>query len=495
MPRSVLVALVASIAVAIGCTMYLAVHQAPSGDETLTIAQTRDPTLDTLRRTYDHPEPPPAPPAYYLLAWAVGETPDGVPLRLRTMSVLGWGVASLSLGLILVRRGGGPASVFAAGCGISASGLVFQGMAARPYGLTAGALALALALWNRSLRGPTAGTAVGLGAALVAAVSLHYWAVTVVPCVLVAELWARRIDPARPRAFLASIAVGAAPLLVLAASIVRTIEVERNQIHPVAPWLVPAFYLSMIRPLLVPLALFAIVVLVLGALGGGMRHVAEVLGRSPGPALRSLARDPLVVLVGLLALTVPLQVAVVARLLNGAYLHRYAIAGLLGLVLAGAGVVRLIERRVPVVAAAAAVAVALGTPFSVAAATRESPTVQQVDAAVRVVTGEADGATVVVPEPYLYALIRRGVPAAKREQVVLAGPSQVPGDTPAFDLYRAPERPIGSTRVLLVADGADLGRFRSSGRITSVRPVGTFDLDYESNQRRFQVVLVDLVPA
>ena len=502
--RSVLVALVAAVAITVVSSSYLAIRQAPSGDEVHTLIQTRDATLDTWRSAYRRSS---VPPAYYLVAWGVGRVAASVGVSaltlLRTLSILGWATASACLGLVIARRGGGWASVFVAGCVPTASGLVGQSFASRPYGLVMGATAVAIVAWERSLDRPRLSLALMVGLALVAATSVHYAVVTVVPCFLGAEAVARRRDPSRTWAFPVLMVAAVTPVLVLQGSIRRSIKEEDALVHFVSPASIPAFYASVGRPVFLASAVVAVAAgLWSVACGGWRRGQARTDRDRPGHCARLLTdralhvrHRPLAVLSLLITFAVPVQVVLIIALTSGDYLHRYAIVALLGLALVAAGLVLALEQSGSAWPPFAAAAVALAIPLALASAQRETPTRHQVHrVAVESKLEEAAG-SLFVYDPYLYGLFLESLPPSVSRRMVLVGPSTVVGMDPAFNLSDPPASSRVSRRTFLLMDALGLQQQIDRGRVTHVHRVGTTRLTYGGTDRPLVGAMVTLVPA
>lgn len=488
-------ALAAVVLAVVAGSALLASRQAMSWDETQTLAQTHDPTLDTLRAncasTLDT-----CPAAYYGSVWALSRAGVGFD-GLRAVSIAGWATASLALGAIALRRGGRIGSVVVAAGGLSASGLFGQSMVARPYGLAVGALAGAVWVWERSFARPSRWGAALLAAALTGAIAVHYASVVSVGCLLVAELLALRWDRARSRWYLGAFAAALVACGLLGRGISQSVHVAQGGVNSATVVDVPSFYLSILRPVALPL----LVVGVLGGLGWLVRRRGAPADRggarrSPARALvaRGARRSPYTVAIVLLAALVPLVLVVAVSVADGQYVHRYALGGLVGVVLVAAEVIRHLERSRPVVGPAAAVVVLAAIPLAwSSAAANESPTRREVAAVARA-TGVTDGdGTVVVVDPYLRALLVQAAPGADH-RLVLAGPPDTVADEPAFDLTQEPKAEADPVDVLLVATGEDLAALEASGRVVVHRRVGSSRLTYGVRDDEVVGAEVALVP-
>ncbi|MCB1037991.1 MAG: hypothetical protein KDA94_00435 [Acidimicrobiales bacterium] len=479
-----MIGVIAVVLLGVVAGAWLAERQAPSRDELLTLAQTEDTSTATLRATYARASPPPAPPAYYGVAWLLGRSVDDPVPVLRAVSIAGWATGGLALGWVVLRRGGGPLAAASAAALPSATGLFDQGMVARPYGLAFGAGAVAIAAWTSTLRSRAWGPVALLGVSIVASVAFHYWMVTIASCLFVAEVRARSNEPARSRWPLVAVTAAPLPIVLAAVSVHRAIAVEQAQVHPVPLWMVPSFYGSILRPLVVPVAVAGVLALVLvGA--------TDALGIRSAISRTSLGRfltDPYPLLVALLVGTVPLQVVLGATILGNAYLHRYAIGGVAGLALLAGVVVGRLDHRSRPVAAVVLGAILLAVPVAAIDATDRAPAKTQVQAvAADAVDAGAD--IVIVPEPYLYGALRWTSDLEDRRDLRLGGPSTITGYRSEDDLYDAPSPGAVPRSVVLVADRSDLLAFERAGRATDVVVLDRLPLDGDLSSRRRTLVV------
>lgn len=448
--------------------------QAPTSDEAHTLVQVTDPTLDTWRQTFDRAEDR-APPVYYLGVWALGRAGAGLD-ALRAVSLLGWLAGAAALAWVVADRGGGPAAVFAAAAGASASGLSEQAFMARPYGLTMGALCIAVALWYRSLRRPTNLGAALLALAVAVAVVLHYATVASVVCLAVAEWWARRRDPRRSAARLVALAVGVLPILVLAASIRRSIDVVSSYPDLVGWWSLVGYYVSVPRPMVLP-----VVVLAVPAAWLVLRD-RSVRARLSGQVPDRRAPGPFGLLVILLATTVPLQVVVVTELTSGGYFHRYALGGLIGFVLAGTEAIRRLERVSSPAATLGAVAVGVSVLVAARSVQSENATRPEVHDAVVELGLDSGSDPILVLNPHLEAVLEWGADRATVERVRRGAADAAEGAW----LAHADEPALGAGRtrsVVVVGDDAVIDPLSTRARWRLLGHQGTASLRANSRQQ------------
>ncbi|MGN6693978.1 MAG: hypothetical protein ACTHN0_07360 [Aquihabitans sp.] len=462
----------------------LALTQASTRDELLTLAQVRDATLGTLRATYAHPTPPPAPPAYLGLVWAIGRALPDALLGLRALSIAGWLTGSVALGVVVRRNGAGPVGTFVAVVLPTATGLASQGMVARPYGLVFGAGGFAIACWDATLRSPSRTRSIGLAVAVLAVVALHYWALSLVTCLVLAERRARTVDRQRPIGPLVALGAAVVPLVVAVTTIARTISVERAASHPVLPEMAPRFYGSTLISLAPALVFGGVVAIVLLATA---RRDGAAPSDASGGASRFLG-DPVRLLTVLLVATVPAQVVLGAAILDNAYLHRYAIAAVFGFALAAGFGVGSLERRAPRLALVAAVVVAASVPIAAVRAIDDAPARRQV-AAIAAAVEAAGSEPVLVPDAYLHGALLWSTALGQHRTLVQAGPTTIPGDRPELDLTAGASAPGAWQRVLVLVDEEDLAAMERAGRLRHVEVVDRLPLDHDLNSGRRTIVL------
>jgi 4-amino-4-deoxy-L-arabinose transferase-like glycosyltransferase len=223
---------------------------------------------------------------------------------------------------------------------------------ARSYGLVLGFAALALLSWQAatSSAGTARGVALcGLTAGLAAAVSSHYYGVFVlVPLALgevVRTLTRRRLDVA----VWAALGVSLLPL-AWHLPLIKAATAYSGTFWSPPQWVnLPDFYQDLLTPALVPVA----ALLLLAAL----QRAASSDHRSMDDAeRRTLPLHELAAIAGFVL--IPLMSVVVAKLVTGAFVNRYALTAVIGLsVLAGVGT-ELAFRRRPVVRVLVAVCLA-----------------------------------------------------------------------------------------------------------------------------------------
>jgi hypothetical protein len=212
---------------------------------------------------------------------------------------------------------------------------------ARPYGLVLGFAALALLSWQSATS--TAGRArvlalVCLAASLAAAVSSHYYGVFVlVPLALgeaVRTVTRRRLDIV----VWAALAISVVPLAWHLPLIKAGTAYSGAFWSPPAWVSLPDFYQDLLSPALIPVA----AILTLAAI-----HHA-VFGQGPAPSddneRRTLPLHELAAIAGFGL--IPLASVVIAKLVTGAFVNRYALAAVIGVsVLAGLATELAFRRR------------------------------------------------------------------------------------------------------------------------------------------------------
>jgi 4-amino-4-deoxy-L-arabinose transferase-like glycosyltransferase len=212
---------------------------------------------------------------------------------------------------------------------------------ARPYGLVLGFAALALVSWQAAIS--AAGRArvlalVCLTASLAAAVSNHYYGVFVLMPLALGEavrtVMRRRLDIVVWAALAISVVTLAWHLPLIKAG-----RAYSGAFWSPPQWVnVPDFYQDLLTPALLPIA----AILTLAA----MHHA--VFGQGPSPSdddeRRTLPLHELAAIAGFLI--IPLAIIVVAKLVTGAFVNRYAVAAVIGVsVLAGLATELAFRRR------------------------------------------------------------------------------------------------------------------------------------------------------
>jgi hypothetical protein len=268
------------------------------------------------------------PPLGFLLTRvAVEALGDGL-VATRLPALIGFVAGSVAVGLF-VRREAGLVAGTVALLVPSVTAAYDYAYEARPYGAVFGASALALLAWQAAGAGRRRGiAALGLAAALAAAVSLHYYAALLVLPLAAGEI--ARWWPERRANVLVWLALGAGLLPLVAFVPLMGAEAEYGDLFwtRASPAQVPYTYRYFLIPVALPMLVFLLAMTSLAA----WRKPRGWHRLPPEPSTAAL-----VATVGLLVLPVA---GVMLGAIVGGYRHRYVIASMAGVAAAAGMAVR-----------------------------------------------------------------------------------------------------------------------------------------------------------
>ena len=278
------------------------------------------------------------PPLFYLLtrlafsAFGIGH------LSLRLPEILGVWVFSVCL-LVFVRR---RASWLPAACA-AAFPLVtmayYYALEARAYGVVLGFVGLALVCWQSvTLNRHRVLALSGLALSVAAAVSTHYYAVFAVAALALGEavrsITTRRVDIVVWGALGCSVVP-----LALFLPLIRAGQSYSGAFWAPPQWVnIPDFYAHLLGSAVVPVAAILVVAVIAAAVQPG--------GRAPrdGRPEAATTLPELAVAAGFVL--IPVLAVILAKLVTGAFTHRYALPAITGFaILAGVGVAIAFRRR------------------------------------------------------------------------------------------------------------------------------------------------------
>jgi hypothetical protein len=259
------------------------------------------------------------PPMFYAITRASWQLFGVNQVSVRLPEMFGFWIMCLALYVFVARRTSRLAGVVAATCPLVTQ-FYYYAFEARPYAIVLGFSALALACWQLATAGDRRAIALpGLAVALAGAMSTHYYSVFVAAALAAGEvvrsLERRRLDVP------VWLALGL-PALVLIPHLplIRAAAAYSGAFWAPPQWVnVPDYYLNLLSPAVVPasvLALYAV-------------SAASLPGR-PRPFVVA-ARPPRHELAAVLAfVSIPVVCVVLAKTMTGAFVDRYAIAGVIG---------------------------------------------------------------------------------------------------------------------------------------------------------------------
>jgi hypothetical protein len=259
------------------------------------------------------------PPMFYAITRASWRLFGVGNVSVRLPEIIGFWVMCLALYVFVSRRTSRLAGVVAATFPLVTQ-FYYYAFEARPYAIVLGCSAVALACWQAATEGNRRTVVIpGLAVALAGAMSTHYYAVFVVAALAAGEavrsLERRRLDGP------VWLALGL-PALVLIPHVplIRAAAAYSGAFWAPPQWVnVPDYYLNLLSPAVVPasvLALYAV-------------SAASLSGR-PRPFVAA-ARPPRHELAAVLAfVAIPVVCVVLAKTVTGAFVDRYAIAGVIG---------------------------------------------------------------------------------------------------------------------------------------------------------------------
>ena len=268
------------------------------------------------------------PPLGFLLTRLAIETLGEGLVATRLPALIGVVVGSVAVGLF-VRREAGLVAGTVALLVPSVTAAYDYAYEARPYGALFGASALALLAWQAAGEGRRRGiAALGLAAALAAAVSLHYYGAVLVLPLAAGEIarWCRQRRPNAP-VWLA-LGAGVLPLVAFAPLMGAAAEYGDLFWTRASPAQIPYTYRYFLIPVALPMLVFLLAMTSLSAWG-------KARGWHRRPPVPSTAA--LIATVSLLALP---AAGVLLGAVVGGYRHRYVIASTVGVAAAAGMVVR-----------------------------------------------------------------------------------------------------------------------------------------------------------
>jgi hypothetical protein len=285
---------------------------APTGDEFHTLAFSRLPDAGSVWRSYVAIGDT-LPPAWYALAWMVGQASDGLA-GIRAVSVISWALAAAVLASALRRYG--PAAALTGGLLPTATTMLFVGTWGRPYSVSFLCVTLVVSGWLRSRRSTHVAVYALIAAASAGAVLLHYAALAALAAVAAAEIICRRSGPGR-KVTLAALGCGLIPMVISVPLIPQAIENHQRIPTNAEPAQILRFYASLGRPILGPtLAVLLTIAMTSAARRGRIRRPATM--------------EPEVVLGTCLLALVPALAVLGMALTSGVYWHRYAASASIG---------------------------------------------------------------------------------------------------------------------------------------------------------------------
>ncbi len=323
-------------------TSFLADRKVLWNDELFTYYFARLPTLSDLwselATGIDQ-----TPPFFYLITRTFLGVFGMTDLALRLPEVLGF-IAMCVCTFFFVARRSSALYGLVAMLVPPASTAYYYAYEARPYGLALGFSAAALLCWQRACEGGPGRTraAVALAVTLALAISSHYYAVLLLVPLIAGEISrafaSRRID----WRVLASLTVALLPVLFF----LPLIEGARK--YSATFWARPrwddveGFYGFLLAPQSVWVGIQLVLLLAaLTVIVDRWKRRGEELRRGSIPAHELVA-------VGTLSL-LPLSGVTTAKLLTGAYTHRYALAAVIGVSILIAFAANVVDRKTPLV--------------------------------------------------------------------------------------------------------------------------------------------------
>lgn len=262
------------------------------------------------------------PPLFYLITRTAFVAFGINILSVRLPEMLGFWVMALCLFRFVARRSSALHGLFAMLLPLLTAAYDYA-YEARPYGIVLGFTALALLFWQSTTDGYyRKASLIGLGLALAAGVSTHYYAILVfIPLglgELVRSIVNRRVDMDIWLAF----ASGLLPLFLFVPLLARATGYS-GAFWARPTWRsVPEFYYFLLTPALLPL----IGIILVSTLWAAMNQSRGDLPMAPGPGMPPIHE----IIAGLGFILLPVVAVIFAMLVTHAFTYRYALPAVLG---------------------------------------------------------------------------------------------------------------------------------------------------------------------
>lgn len=264
-------------------------------------------------------------------------------LAIRLPEILAFWTMTVCLYVFVRRRMSSMSALCAAAFPLVTSAFQYA-YEARAYGLVLGFAALALLSWQAATSTASRVRVLALGcltASLAAVVSSHYYGVFVLMPLALGEavrtVTRRRLDIT----VWAALAIAVLPL-AWHLPLIKAASAYSGAFWSAPQWVnLPDFYQDLLTPALVPITAILILAVI--------HHAAAGHGASPedDEARRMLPLHELAVIAGFVL--IPLVSVVVAKLVTGAFVNRYAVAAVIGLSVLAGQATELAFRRRPAV--------------------------------------------------------------------------------------------------------------------------------------------------